>query len=186
MWTLVENLTMGISIPAEEPYLTNLIEYLVASVKETKLPEEIKSIQASVLTNLCFKNEIAIVCLLRFTKSKDLLNYIQEIPVLWCKLAIGMARFDHTMVDLELLTILKYVFEYKHFFGLIQSKDHRLLYHILELLDVCFERDEHSRKIVQQFDVQKTFNGVLTVCQRQTICLCFEANKFVNFSTVDR
>lgn len=171
MWTLVEKITKGISILVEEQHLTNLIDYLVTSIKETELPKEIKTIQVSILTNLCFKNEMAIACLLRFTKSKDLLNHTKEIRVLYSKLAFAMARFDHTKMESELVTTLKFVFEVEYFLDLMRSNDQRLLYHILELLDVCRQRDEHSRQTMQNYDFKENFDGVITVCHLQYIFL---------------
>lgn len=164
MLTLVEDITVGISIPLEEPHITNLIDYLVTSIKETDLPSDIKPIQVSILTNLCFKNEMAVACLLRFTKSKELLNHIKDNRVLSSKLTIAMAHFDRTIFEIELFQILKWVFEVEYFTGLIRSNAHRLLLHILELLEICLERDEHSRQMMQHFDFKETLDGVLTVC----------------------
>lgn len=86
---LLENITIGYNIKSEEPFLTALIEHLVDSIKGSNVSKDIKLIQTSILTNLCFKNEMAVACLLRFTKSKDLLHTIHDMRILWCKIAVG-------------------------------------------------------------------------------------------------
>lgn len=170
LWTHIENISNNICIGSEEPYLTNLIEHLVNSIRNTEIPKEMKTLQVSILTNLCFKNEIAIACLLRFVKSKELLKSIFETRILWCKMAIAIARFDCYLLEYELTSNLKFVFDFEYFSGLMRSKDHRLLNHILELLEVGLQRDEHSKSIMQQFDFKETIEGVLTVC---LISKCF-------------
>lgn len=182
LWTFIENITMDMIIQSEEPFLTILIEYLVTSILNIKLVNGIKIIQASILTNLCFKNEKAIVCLLRFVKTKTFLNSIQEIRVLWCKMAIAIARFDLSVLGVELITNLKFVFEFEYFSGLIRSKDHRLLNHILELLEVGLQRDEHSKNIMQQFNFKKSIEGVLTV--RLTLYLLSKLHSKTHISFV--
>lgn len=144
--------------------MTDLISHLVTSIKENELTKDIKTLKVSILTNLCFKNEMVVPCLLRFTKSKDLLKSIFEIRILWCKMAIAITRFDCNFFEFELITNLKFVFDCDYFSGLIRSKDHRLLYHILELLEVGPQRDEYSRNIMQGFDFNETIEGAITVC----------------------
>lgn len=157
--------------------MTNLIDNLVTSIKESNSQTEIKAIQVSILTNLCFNNEVVVACLLRFTKTTDLLNSgdikeMRAMRVLWCKLAICVTRFDCNMLEFELVSNLKSVFEAEHFTGLIRSSNQRLLRHILELLNVGLKRDEHSMHIMQEFDFHECINAVLTVC-------CCERNFFL-------
>lgn len=138
-----------------------------------------KSIYVSILTNLCFTNPIAVACLLRFTKSKNLLSHIADHRILSCKMAIAMAWFDGSMFESELMINLKHVFEVEYLVGLMRCKDQRLLRHTLEWLNVGFERDEHSKLIMQQFDFKEAIEGVLTVGNnniflnfRLTPCFC--------------
>ncbi|KAJ6634128.1 hypothetical protein Bhyg_17592, partial [Pseudolycoriella hygida] len=159
---LLENITVDINISIEEPFLTGLIEYLVASIKSLDTPKNIKTLQLYILTNLCFKNEIAVACLSRATDSKTLLLHFKENQVLFCKMAVALVRFDYTMFEFELLTSLKCVFQVNYFVGLIRSRDHGLLKHIMELLNVGLQRDEHSKLTMKQFDFRESVEEALT------------------------
>ncbi|KAG4073774.1 hypothetical protein HA402_000998 [Bradysia odoriphaga] len=163
VWTLVDRITTSMTVITEEPHLANLIDHLVISVKRTDLSEEIKMLQVSILTNLCFKNEIAVACLLRFTKSKDLLEAIETYKVYWGKMSMALARFDSTMLELELHSNLKTIFAVEYFSQLMRNNDQKLLRHVLDMLVVGFERDEHSRQTMQHFDFKESIEAVLTL-----------------------
>lgn len=68
------------------------------------------------------------------------------------------------MLDFELITIFKSVFDVEYFSGLIRTKNQRLLKHVLELLEKCLQGDEHSINTSQQFDFNETIDGILAVC----------------------
>ncbi len=150
-------------IVAEEPHFASLIEHLVESIKKPNIPNDIKLLQVSILTNLCFNNDIAVACLLRYTKAKELLNAVKEERVFWCKLAMAMTHLECSMYEFELVSYLKSVFQTEYFTGLIRGNDRRLLRNILEMLVVGCERDEHSRQIMQQFDFNECIGSVLEV-----------------------
>lgn len=78
-------------------------------------------------------------------------------------MAIAMAWFDGSMFESELVINMKYVFDVEYFVGLMRCKDQRLLSHTSEWLNVGFERDEHSKHIMQQFDFKEVIDGVLAV-----------------------
>lgn len=166
--------------------MTNLIDSLVTSIKESHSQTEVKTLQVSTLTNLSFNNEIGVACLLRFTKTTDLLNCIKDMRVLWCKLAICVTRFDCNMFEFELVSNLKSVFEAEHFTGLIRSNNQLLLRHILELLNVGLKRDEHSRHIMQEFDFHECINEVLTVCRYTSNFYRFQFKCVFPFRAVNR
>lgn len=171
LWTLVDRITTGMTIATEEPHLANLIDHLVTSVKQADSSKDIKMLQVSILTNLCFKNEVAVACLLRFTKAKELLRAIEEHKVYWGKMSMALARFDSTMLEFELHFNLKTIFAVEHFSKLMRSNDHRLLRNVLDMLVVGFDRDEHSRQTMQQFDFKESIDAVLTVSEMRTIFL---------------
>ncbi|XP_037040207.1 uncharacterized protein LOC119077133 [Bradysia coprophila] len=163
VWKLVDRITTGMAVVTEEPHLSNLIDHLVTSVKRTDLNQEIKMLQVSILTNLCFKNEIAVACLLRFTKSRDLLQAIEGYKVYWGKMSMALARFDSTMLEFELHLNLKTIFAVEYFSQLMRNNDQRMLRNVLDMLAVGFERDEHSRQTMQHFDFKESIEAVLTL-----------------------
>lgn len=171
MWSFVDRITTGMTIITEEPHLTTLIDHLVASVKRTDLCQGIKTMQISVLTNLCFKNEVAVACLLRFTKSKDLLQAIEEHKVHWGKMSMALARFDSTMLEFELHLNLKMIFSVEYFTHLMRSNDQRLLRNVLDMLVVGYKRDEHSRQTMENFDFKESIEAVLTVSDTLVVCV---------------
>lgn len=146
---------------------------MVESIKSDTLLASIKLLQVSVLTNLCFDNDAMTACLLRFTKSKDLLSAIKDNLVFWCKMAIALTRFDGIVIESEMLRYLKMIFDAEYFVGLIRNNDQRVLHNIMDLLVIGSERDEHSKQIMEQFDFTECIEGVLTVSEN---CFCFNTS----------
>ncbi|XP_053957334.1 uncharacterized protein LOC128862698 [Anastrepha ludens] len=104
--TLLQDLTYGIQISWEEPYLIVLLEQLVNIIYQAAEEDEdgLAQLALSVLINLCYKNFVVMFLFLRSVNISNFTKRIQSYGMLASKMLIILSEDTHTpnQKDLDL------------------------------------------------------------------------------------
>ncbi|KAL7744249.1 hypothetical protein ACLKA6_009210 [Drosophila palustris] len=115
---LLQDLTYGIRISWEEPYLVVLLEHLVDlvhSVEEcdantTDVDSSHAQLALSILINLCYKNFVVLFLFLRSVNISNFSRRIQNYGLLAYKMLIILTEDVHALEQRELHTFLRTAF----------------------------------------------------------------------------
>lgn len=115
---LLQDLTYGIRIGWEEPYLVTLLEHLVDlvhSVDEcdantTDVDDSQAQLALSILVNLCYKNFVVLFLFLRSVNISSFSRRIQNYGLLAYKMLIILSEDVHALEQRELHTFLRTAF----------------------------------------------------------------------------
>ncbi|XP_017486472.1 PREDICTED: uncharacterized protein LOC108374923 [Rhagoletis zephyria] len=96
--TLMQDLTYGIQISWEEPYLIVLLEQLVNIIYQAAEESEdgLAQLALSVLINLCYKNFVVMFLFLRSVNISNFTKRIQSYGMLASKMLIILSEDTHT------------------------------------------------------------------------------------------
>lgn len=115
---LLQDLTYGIHIGWEEPYLVTLLEHLVDLVHSvedcdantTDVDNSLAQLALSILVNLCYKNFVVLFLFLRSVNISSFSRRIQNYGLLAYKMLIILSEDVHALEQRELHTFLRTAF----------------------------------------------------------------------------
>ncbi|TDG38760.1 hypothetical protein AWZ03_014818 [Drosophila navojoa] len=115
---LLQDLTYGIRIGWEEPYLVVLLEHLVdllhnleeCDTSATSVGNSQAQLALSILVNLCYKNFVVLFLFLRSVNISSFSKHIQNHGLLAYKMLIILSEDVHSLEQRELHTFLRTAF----------------------------------------------------------------------------
>ncbi|XP_067624067.1 protein CIP2A [Eurosta solidaginis] len=132
--TLLQDLTYGIQISWEEPYLIVLLEQLVNIIYQAADESEdaLAQLSLSVLINLCYKNFVVMFLFLRSVNISNFTKRIQGYGMLASKMLIILSEDTHTPTQKDMDLFIRSTFATVE--ECIKSWNVPYLQHIVEFL----------------------------------------------------